>query len=58
MKRRIGTFFGDARGATAIEYGLIIALLVIAIISGVSTLGGATSTMWTNMSGKVVSANP
>ena len=56
MKRRIGTFLGDARGATAIEYGLIVALLVIAIISGVSALGGATSEMWGNMTYKVVSA--
>ncbi len=56
MKRRIGTFFGDARGATAVEYGLIVALLVIAIISGVSALGSATGSMWGNMAGKVISA--
>lgn len=33
--------FNDERGATAIEYGLIAALIAIAIISGVSLAGDA-----------------
>ena len=58
MSRLIGKFVRNARGATAVEYGLIVALLVIAIISGVSALGGATGNMWNNMSAKVVSVQP
>ena len=37
-------FFKDESGATAIEYGLIAALIAVAIISGVSTLGDNAAT--------------
>ncbi len=58
MSKYIGGFARNARGATAIEYGLILALLVIAIISGMAALGGATGDMWHNMTEKVVAAEP
>jgi len=35
-------FLKDESGATAIEYGLIAALIAVAIIGGVSALGGQT----------------
>ncbi|WP_404712811.1 Flp family type IVb pilin [Sphingomonas sp. MMS24-J13] len=53
MGGRIGKLARDTRGATAIEYGLIVALLVIVIVAGVSALGGATGDMWSNMAAKV-----
>jgi len=56
MKRRFIKLFSDHRGATAIEYGLIVALIVIAIIGGMSALGGASGGMWGNMSTQVNSA--
>jgi pilus assembly protein Flp/PilA len=34
------------RGATAIEYGLICALIVIAMMSGLSALGGGVNGSW------------
>ena len=37
-------FFKNESGATAIEYGLIAALIAVAIIGAVSTLGTNTST--------------
>jgi pilus assembly protein Flp/PilA len=40
------TFRADRRGATAIEYGLIAALIVIAMMSGLSSLGGGVGGMW------------
>ena len=40
----------DKRGATAIEYGLIVALIAIAMMGGLSTLGGGAGGMWTNLS--------
>ncbi len=43
----------DNRGATAIEYGLIIALVVIAMIFGLSALGVSTSRMWNLVDGNV-----
>ncbi len=36
----------DKRGATAIEYGLIAALIAIGMIGGLSALGGGTNGMW------------
>ena len=39
----------DKRGATAIEYGLIVALIAIAMMGGLRTLGGGAGGMWTNL---------
>jgi pilus assembly protein Flp/PilA len=43
----------DKRGATAIEYGLIAALIVIAMMGGLSQLGGGAGGMWTKLSNVV-----
>jgi len=40
----------DARGATAIEYGLICALITVAAIGGMQTLGGGVGGMWGKLS--------
>ena len=39
MKRFITNFLSDESGATAIEYGLLAALIAVVIIVGASTLG-------------------
>ena len=44
---------GD-RGATAIEYGLIAALIAVAAIGGMSALGGGSGTMWGDIKDKVL----
>jgi len=36
----------DTRGATAIEYGLIASLIIVAMLGGLSMLGGSASGMW------------
>jgi pilus assembly protein Flp/PilA len=36
----------DQRGATAIEYGLIAALIIIAMMGGLSAMGGGSAGMW------------
>ena len=36
----------DRRGATAIEYGLIAALIAVAAFGGMQTLGGGVGGMW------------
>jgi pilus assembly protein Flp/PilA len=48
----------DSRGATAIEYGLIVSLIVIAIVAGISKVGGATGNLWGNISTKATAAMP
>jgi pilus assembly protein Flp/PilA len=36
----------DESGATAIEYGLIVALIAVAIIGSLAALAGETSELW------------
>jgi pilus assembly protein Flp/PilA len=43
----------DGRGATAIEYGLIAALIVIAMMAGLASLGGGAGGMWTKLKNNV-----
>ncbi|MBW4329610.1 Flp family type IVb pilin [Stakelama sp. CBK3Z-3] len=43
-------------GATAVEYGLIVALIVIVIIGAISSLGGGTGGLWGTVHDKVVDA--
>ncbi len=40
----------NSKGATAIEYGLIAALIAVAAISAMSTLGGKISSTFNNVS--------
>jgi pilus assembly protein Flp/PilA len=42
--------FDDERGATAIEYGLIAALIAIAAIGSMNFLAGQTTGMWNHVS--------
>jgi pilus assembly protein Flp/PilA len=43
-------------GATAIEYGLIVALIAVACIAGMSSLGGGSDGMWTHIGDRVTGA--
>ena len=43
MRRFIGRFLRDDDGATAIEYGLICALIFLAIVSSIAALGNTNS---------------
>ena len=47
----------NEEGATAVEYGLIAALIVIAMIGGLSQLGGGAGGMWTELSAAVALAS-
>jgi len=51
--RSLRRLWKDDRGATAVEYGLILALIFLAMISGVVAFGQATITMWTNVAEEV-----
>lgn len=46
----------DRRGATAIEYGLIVTLIVIAMIASFKELANTTVGMWGNVNTKVATA--
>ena len=46
----------DRRGATAVEYGMIVALIVIAMVASFQSLANATVGMWGNVNTKVATA--
>jgi pilus assembly protein Flp/PilA len=51
--RRLGR---DSKGATAVEYGLIITLIVLAMIVGLRETAKVTIQMWSDISTKVQAA--
>jgi pilus assembly protein Flp/PilA len=53
MRQHIMNFVRDENGATAIEYGLIAALIAVVIISAVTVVGTKLSTTFTNVSGNL-----
>lgn len=44
MTKFISRFMSDESGATAIEYGLIAALMAVIIIAGIGAIGGQLGT--------------
>ena len=48
MQKFISKFVQDESGATAIEYGLIVALIAVVIITAFTTLGQNINTKMTN----------
>jgi len=49
----VARFVKNESGATAIEYGLIAALISVAIIGGATALGSGVSNAFTNVAGKL-----
>jgi len=56
MWKQLGKLSRDQRGATAVEYGLILALIVLMIIGALSLFASKTINMWNNVADKVVKA--
>ncbi len=54
MTKFVSRFVKDESGATAIEYGLIAALIAVVIIGAVTTLGTKLSSTFTAVSEKLV----
>ena len=50
MTLELRVLFECEEGATAVEYGLILALIALAVASAVSSLGSDVMDMWDNMS--------
>ncbi len=48
--RTLKDFFADESGATAIEYGLIAALVSVAAVGALSTMGSDLKTVFGNVS--------
>ena len=52
-KRFFWQLLRDTRGATAVEYGLIVALIVIAMIGAFQSVGNETIGMWNRVVDRV-----
>jgi pilus assembly protein Flp/PilA len=46
---RIKNFFNDESGASAVEYGLLVGLIAVAIIAAVQGLGGKLNSTFTTV---------
>ena len=58
MTQIFARFMKDESGATAIEYGLIAALISVAIIAGASTVGTQLGALFTKIGGKITTNTP
>jgi pilus assembly protein Flp/PilA len=53
----VRALYRDQSGATALEYGLIAALVSVAIIGALTQLGGALNGIFNEVSGQMDTAN-
>jgi len=51
--RRLQELLQDRRGATAIEYALILSLIFLAMVVAIQGLASETTGMWNNVSNAV-----
>ncbi|MBB3236630.1 Flp family type IVb pilin [Phyllobacterium endophyticum] len=58
MNKLIARFLKDESGATAIEYGLIAALISVGIIAGATSLGGSINNTFNKLGGTMTNAAP
>ncbi|RUM96123.1 Flp family type IVb pilin [Pseudaminobacter arsenicus] len=58
MTNLMNRFLKDESGATAIEYGLIAALIALAIITGAGFVGTSLDTKFKAISTKLDTTNP
>jgi pilus assembly protein Flp/PilA len=46
----------SSRGATAVEYGLICGLIVVALLVGLNSFAGATTSMYSDIESAIVNS--
>lgn len=49
----IAALRSEERGATAVEYGIMVALIAAAIVATVTLLGGQLNTLFTTVTGDI-----
>jgi pilus assembly protein Flp/PilA len=57
MGFRLSRLVRDERGATAVEYGLIISMIVLAMIGALGGVASTTINMWNYVSNQVSSSS-
>jgi pilus assembly protein Flp/PilA len=56
MTNLMHRFARDSKGATAVEYGLIVSLIVVGMIGGLILFGSEAIEMWNNVATTVASS--
>jgi len=56
MRQFIQRLFRDQHGATAVEYAVMLALILMMCIGGIVLVGNSTRTSWENSSSSIQSA--
>ena len=56
MIRTLRRLFASNKGATAVEYGLIIAMIVIAMMAALMNVATKTNGMWGNVANEVTNS--
>ena len=56
LVRAIRDVMHDRRAATAVDYGFILALIVIAMMASLMSVANTTTDMWSNVTNKVQAA--
>ena len=57
MSKFVSRFVKDESGATAIEYGLIAALIAVAIVTAVTAVGTNLNSIFSNVNTKLTTAS-
>ena len=53
MVKHIVRFMKEEDGATAVEYGLMVALIAVVVIAGATLLGTSTNAVFTTVAGQI-----
>jgi pilus assembly protein Flp/PilA len=53
MLKHMRRLLRNSRGATAVEYGLVVSLIVIAMIAALRNVAVTTNNMWNNVASVV-----
>ncbi len=48
----------DRKGATAVEYGLIVSMVVIAMVAALQSVANQTTSTWNNVNTRAAAAMP
>ncbi len=54
MIRTLRRLLASDKGATAVEYGLILAMIVLAMMAALSNVASKTTGMWGNVANEVI----
>lgn len=57
MMQRVKSFMMDEEGATAVEYGVVVALVIAAAIAAIKTLGTTVNGAFTSINGELSGGN-